>query len=148
MTAIPTEAAPEPTETNETAGGSSSGTPKQDNGSQGNREARYRVERNEARQERDALAQRIERLQTQELHRLAGELLAQPEDIGLSGKDLADFLTPEGWLDREAVVEVAAEVVEARPGLAKNPKVYAVDMTQGMGGGTSPKAPEWGDLFK
>jgi hypothetical protein len=114
----------------------------------GNREARYRVERNEAREERDAALATVTSLQTRELHRIAGELLAQPEDIGLSGKELADFLTPEGWLDREAVAEAAAEIIDSRPGLAKHPKVLAVDSTQGQGGSGKPKAPQWADLFR
>lgn len=112
-----------------------------------NREARYRVERNTARQERDALSARLTELQTQELHRLAGEHLAAAEDIELSGKTLADYLTPEGWLDAEAVADAAAEVVESRPGLAKNPKVRAVDKSQGSAG-SGKSAPEWSDLFK
>jgi hypothetical protein len=112
-----------------------------------NREARYRVERNQARQERDALSARLTELQTQELHRLAGEHLAAAEDIGLSDKTLADYLTPEGWLDAEAVAGAAAEVIESRPGLAKNPKVRAVDRSQGSGDGSRQSAPEWSDLF-
>jgi hypothetical protein len=112
-----------------------------------NREARYRVERNEARQERDALSARLTALQTQELHRLAGDHLAAAEDIELSGKTLADYLTPEGWIDHDAVADAAAEVIESRPGLARNPKVRAVDRSQGSGG-SGKSAPEWGDLFK
>jgi hypothetical protein len=112
-----------------------------------NREARYRVERNQARQERDALSARLTELQTQELHRLAGEHLAAAEDIELSGKTLADYLTPEGWIDHDAVADAAAEVIESRPGLARNPKVRAVDRSQGSGG-SGKSAPEWSDLFK
>lgn len=111
----------------------------------GNREARYRVERNDARAERDALAARLETLQTAELHRLAGEHLSTPEDISLSGKTLADFLTPEGWVDREAVAEAAAEVIASRPGLAKN--IPAYDPTHGLGGG-GKSSPRWEDLLK
>ena len=121
-------------------------TGERENGPQ-NREARYRVERNEARQERDALASRLESLQTAELHRLAGDLLAAPEDLALSGKALQDFLTPEGWVDREAVAEAAADLVKSRPGLAKNPKFPAVDSTQGMGGSLGKPQPSWDALF-
>lgn len=125
-------------------------TPERENGSQGqngNREARYRVERNEARAERDSLIERLTQLQTRELHRLAGELLAAPEDIELSGRTLADYLTPEGWVDHEAVAEAAAAVIESRPGLAKNPTVLATDRTQGQGS-PGKSTLSWAELLK
>jgi hypothetical protein len=132
---------------------SDSQTPATEGGSTGedkpaNREARYRVERNEARQERDALSARLTELQTHELHRLAGEHLAAPEDIGLSGKALADYLTSEGWLDHDAVADAAADVIESRPGLARNPKVRATDLSQGSGNGSGGSQPQWADLLK
>jgi hypothetical protein len=114
-------------------------------GQKGNREARYRVERNQAREERDTLAARLEQLQTAELHRLAGEFLSAPEDISLSGRALTDYLTPEGWVDRAAVEQAARAVVETRPGLAKN--AAAVDPTQGRHGGTGKPEPTWAALL-
>lgn len=149
-----TETATIPTETGEATEGGTPGTPESQGGSEtetpkGNREARYRVERNEARQERDAMAARLQGLQTAELHRLAGEHLAQAEDITLSGKSLADFLTPEGRVDHAAVAEAAADVIESRPGLAKYPKDRAVDPSQGSGNNRPGKAPiTWGDLLR
>lgn len=118
------------------------------NASRQNREARYRVERNEARAERDELAERLTQLQTLEVHRLAREYLAAPEDIDLSGKALSDYLTPEGWVDPDAVAEAAALVIESRPGLAKNPKEPAVDFTQGHTGKPGNSQPSWVDLLK
>ena len=114
----------------------------------GREAAKYRTQRNEAREERDQLAARLEALQTAELHRAAGELLAQPEDISLSGQSLKDFLTPEGWLDHEAVAEAAQAVIEGRPGLAKNPRVLATDSTQGQGGQPGKAQPNWESLFE
>lgn len=111
------------------------------------REQRYRLERNEARAERDALAERLQQLQTAELHRQASEYLAAPEDIGLSGKTLGEYLTPEGWVDRDAVAEAAASVIESRPGLAKSPTFPAVDFTQGLGSETGKGRPTWADLL-
>lgn len=96
-----------------------------------NREARYRVERNEAREQLAAAELRLVQLQTAELHRLAGEILSAPEDITLAGKPLADFLTPEGWVDRAAVEAAAREVAQTRPGLAKYQPGY--DPSQGHG---------------
>lgn len=126
------------------------GTPARENGSQGqNREARYRVERNEARQERDAALARIEALQLRELHRLAGEHLAQPADLLALGEvTLAELLDDDGNIDPEAVAEAAAALVEARPGLAKNPKVLATDPTQGHGGSPGRGQPDWADLLR
>ncbi|EIU61026.1 hypothetical protein MA6G0728S_0029 [Mycobacteroides abscessus 6G-0728-S] len=74
---------------------------------------------------------RLAQLQTTELHRLAGEILSAPEDINLAGKPLADFLTPEGWVDRAAVEAAAREVAQTRPGLAKYQPGY--DPSQGHG---------------
>lgn len=114
-----------------------------------NREARYRVERNEARQERDAALARIEALQLREVHRLAGEHLAQPADLLTLGEaTLAELLDDDGNVDPEAVADAAAAVVEARPGLAKNPKVAAVDSTQGHGGSPGGGRLDWADLLK
>ncbi|PBA68776.1 hypothetical protein [Mycobacterium avium] len=124
-------------------------TGEREGGSQGNREARYRVERNEARAERDALAARVEALQLRELVRLAGEHLAQPADLlALGGVALADLLDDDGNVDSDAVAEAAAALIESRPGLARNPKVSATDPTQGLSGGHGTPKPEWTDLFK
>lgn len=121
-----------------------------ENGSQGhNREARYRVERNEARHERDAALARVEQLQTRELLRLAGEHLAQPGDLLTLGEvTLTGLLDHDGNVDPEAVADAAAALVEARPGLAKNPKVLATDPTQGHGGSPGRGQPDWADLLK
>jgi hypothetical protein len=114
----------------------------------GNREAKYRVERNAAREALTAAEARIADLQTREVERLAGEHLAQPGDIGLSGKALADYLTPEGWVDHDAVADAAAAVIESRPGLARNPKVRATDSTQGAGNASGKGQLQWTDLLK
>ncbi|MGQ9348814.1 hypothetical protein [Mycolicibacterium gilvum] len=112
-----------------------------------NREARYRVERNEARQERDQLAERLTQLQTAELHRLAGEYLSAPEDIGLSGKELSEYLTPEGWVDRKAVEEAAHAVIESRPGLSRH--APATDPSQGTGSPRQKPRPQasWANII-
>ncbi|MEC4838427.1 hypothetical protein R2360_01665 [Mycobacteroides chelonae] len=109
-----------------------------------NREARYRVERNEAREQLAAAELALVQLQTRELHRLAGDILSAPEDIALSGKPLSDFLTPEGWVDKGTVEKVAQEVAQARPGLAKTSPAY--DLSQGKNGDT-PKSANWGSLL-
>jgi hypothetical protein len=101
------------------------------------------------REKRSAAEARLTELRTWELERLAGEHLAQPEDLlSIGGHGLADFLTPEGWVDQDAVADAAVELIESRPGLAKNPKVRATDHTQGTGSASSQSQPQWGDLFK
>lgn len=113
----------------------------------GNREARYRTERNQA---RDALLEaqaRIETLQTRELERIASKSLSNPADLlTLSGKSLADFLGEGGELDAELITETANEILGSRPGLRHNQR--AVDPTQGMGNHTPIKTkPSWGGLI-
>ncbi|SKY31248.1 Uncharacterised protein [Mycobacteroides abscessus subsp. bolletii] len=110
-----------------------------------NREARYRTERNEAREQLAAAELRLVQLQTRELHRLAGEILAVPSDIALSGKPLADFLDPEGRVDKSAVEAAAREVAQSRPGLAKYQPSY--DPSQGMGYAV-PATPGWDSLLR
>lgn len=109
------------------------------------REQRYRQERNQARDERNALAARLEQLQTAELHRLAGEHLAAPEDISLSGKPLSEFLTPEGWVDHQAVETAAKSVIGSRPGLSKHQT--ATDRSQGHGH-LPRQTPSWDAVLK
>jgi hypothetical protein len=112
------------------------------------REARYRTERNGARAERDALAGRVEQMQTRELERIAGNAISTPADLlALTGKTVADFLDESGELDTELVAEAAEELLSSRPGLRKNAPAF--DPSQGVGGKTAAKRePSWGALLK
>ena len=113
-----------------------------------NKEARYRVERNEARAERDALAQRVERMQRAEVERLAADALSHPADLfSLSGNELADYLTDDGDVDGDKVAADLVAILAVRPGLRKQTPGY--DPTQGHGGKPPAKAkPSWGALLK
>lgn len=115
----------------------------------GNKEARYRVERNEARAERDALAQRVERLQRAEVERLASDALSHPADLfSLSGNDVADYLNEDGDVDADKVTADVAAILAERPGLKKG-LVPGFDPTQGYGGRPDPKRePTLADLLK
>ncbi|ORB67686.1 hypothetical protein [Mycolicibacterium tusciae] len=131
------------------AEGDGSGEPENGSGGQkGNREARYRVERNEARSERDALAQRVERMQRAEVERLAADGLSHPADVfSLSGNELADYLTEDGDVDVEKVAADVAAILAERPGLRKFTPGY--DPSQGTGGRPQTKRePSWGALLK
>lgn len=114
----------------------------------GHREARYRTERNDARAERDALAQRIATLHTREVERLASKSLSNPADLlTLGGVTLADLLDDNGDVNAEKVSEVVADVLGTRPGL----KVPArpVDMSQGLGNDRPGKRqPTFADLLR
>jgi hypothetical protein len=152
-----TEIATVSTETDETPEGSTSDTPETENGSEapeaqapkGNREARYRVERNEAREALSAAQSRIEALQLREVERLASEL-AQPRDLlTLGGVSLTDLLTEAGDVDSAAVAEAVAALIESRPGLARNPVQRYVDPSQGSGNNRPAKRePSFATLLK
>ncbi|RIT57550.1 hypothetical protein [Mycobacteroides abscessus] len=114
--------------TNTTPEGNGTG---EQNSAPENKEARYRRQRNEAREQLAEAESRLAQLQTTELHRLAGEILSAPEDINLAGKPLAAFLTHEGRVDKSAVEAAAREVAQTRPGLAKYQPGY--DPSQGHG---------------
>lgn len=123
------------------------GTGDPQNDSQGEykppREKRYREERNAARA-------MVEALQVRELERLAGEHLAQPSDLlELGGVTLGDMLGEDGYVNPETVADAVAALIEARPGLAKNPRQRAVDPSQGSGSGRPGKGKlDWADLFR
>lgn len=113
----------------------------------GNREAKYRTERNSARESLAAAEARIEAMQLREVERLAADL-AQPSDLfEVGGVTLADLLSESGDVDNDAVTEAVSALIEQRPGLALNPTVRATDPSQGRGGNPAGrKAASWSDL--
>ena len=112
-----------------------------------NREARYRVERNEARAEVETLQARLAVLQRAEVERLASAGLSHPSDLfSLSGNELADYLTEAGTVDAEKVSADLAAILQERPGMGKLDP--AVDPSQGHGWGPVKRVPTWGDLLK
>jgi hypothetical protein len=131
-----------PTEGNDT------GEPQ--NGSQRqNKEARYRVERNEAREALATAEARIAQFQRAEVERLASESLAMPGDLlTLSGNELSEYLDDDGNVDPEKVAADVAVILAERPGIGKaHPRAF--DPTQGHGGRhPSKQAPSWGALFQ
>lgn len=87
----------------------------------GNKEARYRVERNEARAERDALGERLTTLQRREAERLAGQHLAAGNDLWRDGLELASLVDENGDLDASKVTQAAKTVLTAHPHWAVTP---------------------------
>jgi hypothetical protein len=107
------------------------------------------VERNEARAERDALAERLAEYQTREVERIASSELADPRDLHLGNHELADLLDADGFVDPERVLAAAKVITETRPGLSKVPPPQrAVDRSQGRGGLTGRGQADLGDAFR
>ena len=116
----------------------------------GNKEARYRVERNQAREELATANARIERMQRAEVERLASDALSHPADLfSLSGNELADYLTDDGDVDAEKVTTDVAAILAERPGLQRSKFPPGFDPSQGLGGTPQPKRqPTLADLLK
>ena len=114
----------------------------------GNREARYRVERNQAREALEAAEARIEAMNRREITRLASEHLSVGEDLFVNGNDVSAYLTDEGEIDAELVAEDAQLLLSERPGLRRNSPVF--DPSQGTGGAPWAKRgpSSWADLLK
>jgi hypothetical protein len=113
------------------------------------KEAKYRVERNEARAERDALAERLAEYQRADVLRQAGDLSDASDLFGVGGYDLQSFLTEAGSVDNAAVAEAVADLITTRPGLAKVPPPSpAFDRTQGTGGLVGKPSADLGDAFR
>lgn len=113
----------------------------------GNREARYRVQRNEARDQLAAANERIARLQRAEVERLAGASLSHAEDLfSLSGNDVADYLTEAGDVDPAKVAADIEAILSERPGLRR--PAPAVDRSQSLGVPAETKTIGWDDLLR
>jgi hypothetical protein len=113
----------------------------------GNEAARYRVRAKQAEQDRDALAARVVRLQTSEVHRLAAARMADPDDLTVHGVQVVDLLDTDGEVDA-ALVEAAVDaLLTKRPRLAAD---YEPD-AEGLDGGARKSAPgstaSWGSLL-
>lgn len=115
----------------------------EDDPGKGNGEAaRYRVERNEARTERDALLARVGHLQAAEVARLA-----QGPGKLHDGADLAfsdDLLDDDGNIDPEAVESAVAELVESKPHLQQ--QAYRDVGIGERGGSDAPTS--WASVIK
>ena len=85
--------------------------------------AKYRIERNEARTERDTLAGRVTAMQRRECEAAVADLLEQPADLWDLGQASAtDFYSDTDELNTDDLRAAAAALVESRPGLAKQKK--------------------------
>ncbi|MCG7597835.1 hypothetical protein [Mycobacterium sp. PSTR-4-N] len=83
--------------------------------------ARYRVQRNEARTERDALAERVAGYQRRECERIIADVLEVPGDLwDIARADVASFINEDGTVDEDELRASAEALINSRPGLAKS----------------------------
>lgn len=68
--------------------------------------------------ERDALAETLNRVRVAEVHRLAADRVAVPNDLFDFGLELDEVLTDDGLIDPDKVSEAIDVILETRPGLA------------------------------
>ncbi len=82
--------------------------------------AKYRRQLREAETARDALQARLDTLLTGEARRLAGETLADPDDLfGVGGVKLNDLLDEAGNIDPGRIATATADLIGSRPRLAR-----------------------------
>lgn len=106
-------------------------------GQGGNSEAaKYRRRLREAETARDGMAERLSVLQRREVERYAGDFLAEPADLWLTGAELAGLLDDDGNVDPGKVAEVAKGITQEKPHWRLTPTT--VDKDQGQRGGPPP----------
>lgn len=119
----------------------------QDGGGGNSEAARYRRRLRDAEGERDTLAGRIETFQRREVHRLAQDTLAQPNDLfDVAGTQLADLLDDAGEVDPGRVTVAVAALLDSRPGLAVVTPPSWPDVGGGRRGEITPAA-SWSGLL-
>lgn len=102
-----------------------------DGESTASREARYRVERNEARAERDALNEQVEGLRKQIVEGMIGDLNAKAFWAGAGVEGVADLLGDDGSVDAEKVTQAVGTAREAF-GIPEGPRPPKAAPTQGQ----------------
>ena len=102
---------------------------------QGNREARYRVERNEARAEVERLLGVVEGLQKQMVEGMIGDLNAKAFWAGAGVEGVADLLSDDGSVDAEKV-QAAVGVAREELGIPEGPRAPMAAPTQGQSYGS------------
>ncbi|MDX1890118.1 hypothetical protein [Mycolicibacterium sp. 050158] len=82
--------------------------------------ARYRVERNELRAERDALSERLTGYQKRECEAAVANLLDVPADLWEIGQaDVTVFYDDDGNLNHDELLAAAGALIEQRPRLGR-----------------------------
>jgi hypothetical protein len=119
-----------------------------------NREARYRTERNEAREQVKTLEARVDTLLSRDVARIAAETLADGWDLLTFAPGVTDLLDEHGNPDYELITERAREVVAWKPGLARGVRVMPKGAAPGgFGQGNRPSVDSgttttWGSVLR
>jgi hypothetical protein len=118
-------------------------------GTPATREGRYRVERNEAREQLAAATAQVERLQRAEVQRVAAAKLEHGADVFEIGRvELADLLTEDGTVDASKVEAATQALLRTRPGLGKGVGRTWPDFGQGVRGELGgPRSVGWADVL-
>jgi hypothetical protein len=111
--------------------------------------ARYRVERNEARAERDTLAGRLGVMQRREAEAAIADMLEVPADLwDLGQAEPADFFSDTDELSSDELRAAAAALLDQRPGLAKTKK-FDGPRNWGQSGDLAPASTSsWNEVVK
>ncbi|WP_336819496.1 hypothetical protein [Gordonia sp. MMO-8] len=108
------------------------------------REARYRVERNQARAEVDRLSGVVAAMQQREVDRLCEAADLKPKALAAAGVELADLLGDDGTVDVEKVNDA---VGVAREELGLGPRAPKASPTQGQFGRDGGGSDDWAAAF-
>lgn len=111
----------------------------------GNAEAaRYRTQLRAVESERDALVARVEAFQKADAERMAGETLANGEDLWLTGLSVDHVLDDDGRVDPDVVAAKVQEITRERPHFAR---LKFGNIDQGPQGSGKPK-PTFADALR
>ncbi len=110
--------------------------------------AKYRTRLRAVEAERDALTQRLARMQQVEVDRLVASRMADPEDLRVLGKiEIADLLDDEGEVDPDKVEQAVSDLLERKPRLAKDYEPNAAGFDGGARQSVSASLPTWGSVL-
>lgn len=108
--------------------------------------ARYRVALREVEAERDALRSTVQAFRQAEVTRLAGQHLADPDDLFTIGKAEVDALLAEdGTVDVAKVEAATTALLDARPYLMREDEVTSFD--GGARQTTAKREPSWSSVL-
>lgn len=110
--------------------------------------ARYRIERNEARTERDAIAERLTGYQRRECEAAVADLLDVPADLwDVAQADIATFYNEDGTVNEAELRAAAGALIETRPRLARPPKARPLWGQHSEVPRNDPPQAGWGDVI-
>lgn len=117
-----------------------------------NREERFRKQLRATEAERDALSERLSRMQRAEVERLASQHLADGADFWRDGTQLDNVLTETGDVDPDKVTELATALVDTHQHWKRTtppaaPPASSITGNGKISDGAQPQA-SWTDVLK